>query len=333
MSEHILICGLNWLGDGCMSMPALQAFRASHPSAHIAMLVKPPLAPLWRCSNAVDEVLTLLPGHSGPFRTGISLRATPFTKAYIFPNSWRAALPPFVARIPARIGFRGHMRRILLTTVIPEPQEDVHQQWEYAAILQLPPDTPSLPPPELTLPPPPADCPRRTPAMPLFAILPGAARGPAKRWPETHFVAAAHILYQNQPCQFLVMGTPAESPLCQAVADALPGNAVCLAGKTALPEFAAALQACDGVLCNDSGGMHLAAAVGTPVVAMFGLTNPAQTGPIGDRVTCLQPEGIQGTRRIPRSSTKAQEVLAAIPPERAVRALLQLVSVPAAPSS
>ncbi len=268
----------------------------------------------------------MLPGLQGPIQTGLSLKAPPFDTAYVFPNSWRAALPPFVARIPVRVGFRGHARACLLTTIRPTPQPPPHQQWEYAAILGLPGNNTPLPLPALALPQLPQGFPQVDPSVPLVALLPGAARGPAKRWPAVHFIEAARNLHARTPCRFVIMGTPAEEPLCRSVSDALQPDASCLAGKTSLPMFAAALQACAAVLANDSGGMHLAAAVGTPVVAIFGLTNPEQTGPIGPNTVCIQPDNVQGSRQIARTSEKAKAALASIPPQRATDALFSFLT-------
>jgi heptosyltransferase II len=166
----------------------------------------------------------------------------------------------------------------MLTTAIPDAPETEHQQWEFARILGLPTTEP-LPLPDLNLPDPPAPI-AKIPHR-LIGILPGAARGPAKRWPTGHFVAAAKNLRKAHDFHFVIMGTPTEASLCNEIAHALEPHATCLAGTTTIPALAASLRACRGVLSNDSGGMHLAAAVGTPVVALFGLTDPTKTGPIG----------------------------------------------------
>jgi heptosyltransferase II len=323
--DDILICGVNWLGDSCMSMPAIQAWKALHPAAQLHLLVKPHLMPLWQCHAAIDEIIPLAPGNMGPLRTGRQLRDMSIGTAFIFPNSWRAALPALIAGIPVRQGFPGHFRAKLLTRVIPPPKDmTMHQQWEYARILGLPADT-HLPFPALRLPPPPQELISAAAGKPVIGILPGAARGPAKRWPTGHFMAAARKLIAEEACHIAVMGTRTEEALCREIATALSPHASCLAGSTTLPGLAATLQFCKGVLSNDSGGMHLAAAVGTPVVAMFGLTNPAQTGPVGPHTRCLQPPGIQGTRRIARNSTEAQQVLESIAPEDAATALCELM--------
>jgi heptosyltransferase-2 len=120
----------------------------------------------------------------------------------------------------------------------------------------------------------------------LFGLNAGAAYGPAKRWPRERFIAAAKGLMQRIACRCWVFGAEADeadaASIARELATPAPGGSAaarCLAGRTSLRELCAALKACDVVLTNDSGPMHLAAAVGTPVVALFGSTSPELTGP------------------------------------------------------
>ncbi len=320
----ILIVGVNWLGDGCMTMPALQVLRARHPHARITILVKPPLAALWHLHPAVDAILTLKPGNIGLWQTAAAIRAGKFDTAYTFPNSWRSALVPLLAGIPERIGTGGHSRGILLThRVRLSPRARAgHQQWEYADILQLG-DVASLPAPVLRLPP--AD-PVWAPVsggLPMVGLIPGAARGSSKQWPEAHFIAAAQRIRESHACRFAIFGTAAEAPVCNRIAAALQPDAEALAGRTTLAQLAAGLAACDSVICNDSGGMHLAAAAGTPVVAIYGLTDPAKTGPLGSGHQCIQAEPQNASRDIARHDPLATEALRRISPGQVAEAVLQ----------
>jgi ADP-heptose:LPS heptosyltransferase len=158
------------------------------------------------------------------------------------------------------------------------------------------------------------------PTPPLISIIPGAARGDSKRWP--HFAEAGRLLAAAIPdLRFAILGTKAEDGLCQQVADAIGADrAVNAAGRTSLPEFAALLAASSAVLCNDSGGMHLAAAVGTPVVAVFGLTDWRRTGPLGRMSVVVRQQGVEGRRAIARHSAAAAAVLNSIPPGRVAAA-------------
>lgn len=328
MSGRILICGLNWIGDSLMAFPALQALRRRLPDARLAALVKPPLAPLWAMHPAGLEVLTYTATSRGTFAHGRALRAAGFTACYVLPNSFRSAWLPFLAHIPERIGrATGPLRDWLLTRAVPPPPGPPrHQQFEYFDLLA--PEAAGHPePPRLALPP---DAEAAADALldglpaPRVALLPGAARGPAKRWPAAHFIEAGRRLAADG-AGIAVFGAAGERPLCAEVAAGIGSAARDLAGRTPLPVWAAALARCNAVICNDSGGMHLAAAVGAPLVAVYGRTDPARTGPLGGRATILQDSAVRA-RDIARDSAEAQNALAAIAPARvyeAARALLR----------
>ncbi len=323
----ILVVGVNWLGDGCMTMPALQVFRQRHPQARLTMLVKPPLTALWQLHPAVDAILTLKPGNAGLWQTAAAVRSGHFDTAYIFPNSWRSALVPFLAGIPERIGTGGHSRGILLTRRVrlsPSTRAG-HQQWEYVDILQLA-DVAALPAPALALPLPDAVPSPASGRLPVIGLIPGAARGSSKQWPEAHFIAAARLIRKARACRFTIFGTAAEAPVCNRLAAALQPDAETLAGRTTLAQLAAALAACDTVICNDSGGMHLAAAAGTPVVAIYGLTDPDKTGPLGSGHQCIQSEPRNASRDIARHDPRAAQALYRIAPGQVAGAVLQTLT-------
>ena len=324
----VLVYAPNWLGDAVMAMPALQAWRASHADARLTVLTKRSNADLWRMHPAVDEVVELLPGTRGTFHTGHLLRARRFDVAYLLPNSFRSALVAWLAGIPRRRGAARHARSLLLTERVrlSRAPEDYHQSRETAPILlgnAFTPQTP-LPTPQLNVP---ASLRAETLATfglasasdGLVAVIPGAARGDSKRWP--HFAEAARLLAEGHPARrFVILGTAAESGLCREVADAVGPAAVSVAGRTTMTQFTALLAAASAVLCNDSGGMHLAAAVGTPVVAVFGLTDWRRTGPLGRMSVVVRQDGVEGRRAIARHSAAAAAVLRSIPPERVAAA-------------
>ncbi|HRX07316.1 MAG TPA: hypothetical protein P5306_09565, partial [Kiritimatiellia bacterium] len=119
---RILVCGVNWLGDAILSMPALQAFRWENPDADLTLLVRPALAPLWAMHAAPTRVLSLPPaGTAGLRPLARSLRERGIDTAYVLPHSFRSALPPWLARIPSRIGLPGHFPRDLLLTDVRPP--------------------------------------------------------------------------------------------------------------------------------------------------------------------------------------------------------------------
>ncbi len=329
--QHILICGVNWLGDACMTMPAVQLFHERNPEVRITMLSRPFLEPLWAMHPAIDATTPIVPTVAGMREAIAQVRRSAPQAAYLFPNSWRSALIPFLAHVPRRIGQHGHHRGILLTETTPPSSRanDGHQQWEYVDILQLH-DVDALPPPRLTIPETiTQSISEKLPTAPgslWIGIIPGAARGPSKQWPATHFAEAARQIAKQHPCRYAILGTAAEAPLCEGIAAELGDAAISLAGKTSIPELIAALDLCDVVLCNDSGGMHLAAAAGTAVVAIYGITDPGKTGPLGSRHTLICAEGVTASRAVPRDSPEARDALQSITPARVSQAALNILT-------
>ena len=159
---------------------------------------------------------------------------------------------------------------------------------------------------------------------PWLAVLPGAARGGSKQWPVEHYARAGALLMAETGGSIVALGTPAEAHLCHQVAAAAAPNGLDLAGETSLEELAAVLSLSAAVLCNDSGGMHLAAALGTPLVGLFGITNADQTGPLGRNIRILQ-HAERRRRDVPRKSTEATKALRAITVDEAVQAVLGLL--------
>ena len=321
-----------------MTMPALQLFHARNPDARITMLSRPFLEPLWAMHPGVNATIPLIPSMAGMRSAIARVRKDSPQTAYLFPNSWRSALIPFFARVSQRIGQHGHHRGILLTATTPSSPraDDGHQQWEYVDILQLQ-DVDELPHPTLVVP---EEITQAvTQNMPTSSdtswvgIIPGAARGPSKQWPSTHFVDAARQIKEQRSCRFAVFGTATEAPLCKEIAAALGDSAISLAGKTSLPELIGSLDLCRVVLCNDSGGMHLAASTGTPVVAIYGITDPGKTGPLGSGHALICANGVAASRSVPRDSQAARDALQSITPERVTQAALDILTARTDPST
>jgi len=329
-APRILICGVNWLGDAVMSLPALQALRDHHSGAHLALLTKPGLAALWSMFTTIDQVISL-PSAGQSIKPTISeLEKQEFEVSYILPHSFRSALPPFLARIPKRIGLPGHFPRDFLLTDVRRPAFGPgreHQVYEYLDLFFPGENRRTFVPPRLAPPPAALDAMRAKLAAlprPWIAMLPGAARGTSKQWPAERYAETAAALVARTGGSIVVLGTAGERAVCQQVAAAAAPNGLNLAGATTLPELAAALALSAAVLCNDSGGMHLAAAVGAPLVAIYGITNPAQTGPLGRLVRILQ-RSTRRTRDVPRQSREAAQALGAIEPAEALQAVLDLL--------
>ena len=320
--ERILVRGVNWLGDAVMTTPALQRLREGRPEAHIALLTHAKLADLWAQHPAVDSILIFQRGES-VLSVARRLRAERFTTALVFPNSPRAALEVFLARIPRRIGLGRPWRNVFLTerirprrdaapmrkrslaeiqvlirsvssaavTAVASNAHQLHEYLQLVAALGASPEPlpPHLPVTEAEV----AEVRKRfgfraegSGGPRLFGLNAGAEYGPAKRWPRERFVAAAVELQRRTGCHWWIFGGPADAALASAIATEIvaakgaPNASVrSLAGKTSLRELCAALKACDLLLTNDTGPMHVAAAVGTPVIVPFGSTSPELTGP------------------------------------------------------
>jgi heptosyltransferase-2 len=317
--ESVLVVSTNWIGDAVMSMPALQLFRRAHPDAEITVLARPLIRSLWAMHPAVNRLETM----AEPLPTAHRLRQARFDRVYILPNSFRSAFVPFMAGVPRRIGTCGQWRRLLLTDVIRF--EGGHQQFENMNIFGVQGDPP---PPQLVVPSESfQSLEKKLGGVPIsgktvITLLPGAARGPSKRWPTEYFTLLAKRLRDELKAHVLLGGGPDDAAVCDGIA--AQTGAVSLAGKTTIAEWAALLKRSDCTVANDSGGMHLATAVGTPVVGIFGITDPAKTGPLG-RSVVLQESRVQ-SRKIARNSEEAVHALAAIRPARVFDAVTSLLN-------
>jgi heptosyltransferase-2 len=270
-------------------------------------------------------VTLLEEGWGGTRRSAARVRRAYCDAAVVLPGSFRAALVPWLAGVPRRVGQPGHARRPLLTRVLPPPPRR-HQSLEPYPLLGL--ETPARPPDGPRLAAPAAAVSRADERLsglprPLVGLAPGAARGPSKRWPPEHFAELGRRLCATHGCGLVVTGGRGDAAAARLVLDAAP-TALDLTGRTGLEEWAAVLQACDAVVANDSGAMHLAAAVGTPVTAIYGVTDPERTGPLGVARRIVRSAG-SSDRDVPRDSPEARRRLAAIAPARVEEAVLDLL--------
>lgn len=320
MPKRILIIGLNWIGDAVMSMPAIQACRAENPDAHIALLVKPYLKSFWEMHAVPDQILTL-----EKMRTTVSaVREYGFDTACILPNSFRSALIPAMAGIPRRIGFCGDHRRFLLTKVVPVAGG--HQSNEYYPIVapqsaERVKEFPELNIPESAF----QTLEKKVPNLGSYAVLmPGAARGASKMWPLDHFEQLARKLLGQTQLNLVFAGGGGDAPACEELKGMLGDRTLSVAGKTSLQEWAALLKGAAVAVANDSGGMHLAAAVDTPVVGIYGITDPDKTGPLARKFRVVQNSQVKA-RDIARNSGLAAEALASISPDQVFNAVRELL--------
>jgi lipopolysaccharide heptosyltransferase II len=263
-----------------MSVPAVRAIKAGRPDAHITIAVPERIAPVWKLIPGVDEVLPI--PEKSVFGTARILKSkAPFDVAILFPNSLRTALEVWLARIPRRVGFRGHRRSWLLNQIISERNEPGPIEHQAARYLRIAHATGAPIQSEVTLP-----NERRThiaaSALPKIGLCPGAEYGPAKRWLPERFAETAAAVSAQVPAHWILFGTKKDEEIGRTIATTLGEKCVNRIGKTTLEDLIAELRECQVLLTNDTGTMHLATLLGVPVVAIFGSTEPRLTGPLGE---------------------------------------------------
>jgi len=305
----------NWLGDVVMALPILRAVRQGRPDFEITLIGKAAFQPLFDRLGVADRFIPLPKQGWGYFRKFYQLRLDYPDTCLMFTNSTRSDLEAFFTRCPQRMGMvRPGKKRQLLTKpyFLPEDVDEttMHQTavWELMLRrygLSAPLDTMPLPREVSSL------------GRPQVAMICGTENAPEKRWPISHWRALIEQLLAATPeVEVLLFGTPADRAITDQVADGFPkGSIQNLAGKTDLAAFCDGLKHCNVVVCNDTGGMHLANMMGTPVVVVFGPTNPVRTGPIFDAPKhILQPEGCPATGGFAIGGVSAERVLASVVP-------------------
>jgi len=315
-NPRIVIRGLNWLGDSIMASPALQRLREAYPGGHIALFCPDKLADLWRHQPFLDEVIPFSKGSS--VWTAIrELGHGRFDAGLVFPNSHRSALEFWLARVPVRAGYARPWRTWMLTDPVSPRREAIpmrkrrdsevarllaantpreripaaaHHAFDYLNLTAaLGASSEPLPPKIFVTEEELKEVRERfgigSGERQWLGLNPGAEYGPAKRWAAESFIAAAVELHRQTRCRWILFGGRGDAPVAERIArgiDQQCGGAVVvnLAGKTGLRQLAAAFRQCAAVLTNDTGPMHLASAVGVPVVVPFGSTSPEMTGPV-----------------------------------------------------
>lgn len=288
---NILVVGPSWVGDTVISQVLLQLLKQQQPAANIDYLAPPWTLPLLKRMPEVRQGILNPFGHGAlqfgaRHRLGLELRTGHYDQALVLPNSWKSALPPWSAGIPLRTGFRGEVRWGLLNDLRKLDPQALPQMADRFAALAFPAGItlPSpLPTPSLHST---AEQQRQLlkrlgidPSQPAIAFCPGAEYGPAKRWPERHFAALARLLSARGYAIWLV-GSPKDHAVAETIAQQAPGLCMNLCGKTDIAEAADLLAAATLVVTNDSGLMHVAAAVGRPVIALYGSSSPRFTPPL-----------------------------------------------------
>ena len=273
----------NWLGDSVMAIPFVRALRRAHPADSLFVAARRGPAAIFRAEGSA-EVLDIR-GHL--FEDSRALRRHRFDEAWLLPNSFRSGLLAFLSRASTRIGYDTDGRGRLLTHAVALPPAIRHQLRDYDRLLESRGVDPDLDPPRLPVP---TETQQRadtalaraglTAADPFVLLAPGAAFAWTKRWPPESFGRLAAALRRSGLSCGIAIG-PGEADLAHRVSNAAEAPLPILGEDLDPVELAAALSRARVVVSNDSGPMHLAAAVGTPVVALFGPTDPGRTAPAG----------------------------------------------------
>jgi heptosyltransferase-2 len=302
--HRILVIAPNWIGDAVMSQPLLAAIKASYPNAVIDVLATPWVAPVYRACTEVTELIEADLRH-GQLQWGLrralaaQIKKRNYASCYVLPNSLKSALIPWLANIPERIGYQGELRRLLLTkTKANSPKTQRIPMVEHYANLcapfghsdammripQLSPTATALEAARTRLQA--ADI--QTDA--LVVLCPGAEYGPSKRWPAAHLAGLAQSILKAKPTASVVLlGSPSDRTIGDAVVlGVAPQERIFnWCGATSLDEAIAIISLCSKVVSNDSGLMHIAAALRVPQVAVFGSSDPNHTPPNSVKATVI----------------------------------------------
>lgn len=285
-----LVIAPQWIGDAVMSEPLLARLAARGERLSVAAL--PWVAPVYAGVAAVDEVIDLPFAHGrfdlvARWRLSGRLRGR-FDAAYVLPNSFKSALVPCFAGVPRRVGYLGEHRFLLLNRRLPNPVGRPAMVGFYSALAGPAPQAEASP--RLRLPDAAIDSAAAAAGVvrgAYFVFAPGAEYGPAKRWPASRFSALAITLRARHGLPVLLLGSASEAAMCADIVAAAAGACRSLAGATPLSGAMALIAGARGVVSNDSGLMHVAAAFGVPQVAIFGSTSPLHTPPLNRRAEVL----------------------------------------------
>ncbi|MBW2086557.1 MAG: lipopolysaccharide heptosyltransferase II [Deltaproteobacteria bacterium] len=291
--RRILVRSTNWVRDALLSTPALASLRDNFPESHLSVLARKWVTAIYKDHPAVDEIMVYdvegrHKGWSGFIRLASEIRKQQFDLVVLFQYAFGAALLTWLARIPERIGYNTDGRGLLLNRAVSRRSGDkkIHEVESYQGLIHrsglriiqsrpvfhLNPVAEKLASARLIE--------LGLNDSFLLGLAPGAAYGQAKQWPQEKYAKAAQIILEQKGGAALLFGSQGEAAVTRKLKELLPVPVYDLAGQTDLAGVAALIKRCHLFLTNDSGLMHVGAAVGTPLVAVFGSTTPVTTGPV-----------------------------------------------------
>ena len=296
--RKICIRSVNWIGDAVMTTPAMGVVRAAFPEASITVAANPIVAELFDPHPYCDRVIVFdkkkeHKGISGILRFGRELREERFDLAVLFQNAFEAAVVAWLARIPRRAGYRTDGRGVLLTHGVPVGQAErrLHHTDYYVHMLNGLGIEGAAGPLRLA-------CTENETAWAVAAlgagtvaaINPGAAYGSAKRWVPERFAAVGDFLAAELGMRVVLTGGPGEIEIGKDIEAAMKHAPINLIGRTTVRRMMAVLSRCRIMITNDSGPMHIAAALDVPTVAVFGPTDHTTTSPLMERCRIVRKE-------------------------------------------
>ncbi len=304
----ILIIGPSWVGDMVMSQSLYTELMHQYPNTEIDVLAPAWCKPILERMPEVNRAIEMPIGHGefnlkGRWQLARILAKEGYDHAYILPNSAKSALIPFFAGIRSRIGWRGEVRYGLLNDLRPDKRVFQYMVERYVALAHRKGDMlknvelENCPRPSLTI-----DLANQQTARnrlglestrPVIGLCPGAEFGPAKRWPDTYYAEVAKFAIE-QGYQIWLFGSAKDRDVCELIRSKLSNeqSQLCLnlAGDTSLIEAVDLLAACHTVVSNDSGLMHVSAAVGCNIVAIYGSSSPKYTPPLTDKLRMVHTD-------------------------------------------
>jgi lipopolysaccharide heptosyltransferase II len=346
----VLVVAPNWLGDAVMALPAIADVKRAFPSARLVVAARRSVAEVFRLASFVDELVAL--GWSGRWwqrslldRDAAQLRELGSELAILLPNSFASAWLVKRAQVAHRWGYASDLRARLLSRAVPRPAGSMHQGAYYQHLTrELGIESGALEP-VVTVP----EAVRASArsflvergwneSAPLIVFAPGAAYGTAKRWIPRYVASVASMLVQKHNATCMLVGSRADSTTTRQILACLDAGAasqvIDVTGDTTIEMLAGLLGIAEACVSNDSGAMHFAAAVGTPVVALFGPTNEYETSPLTrhGRRTAVLTHPVWCRPCMLRECPIDHRCMTGITPERVFDTLTRLTSV-YAPSS